>query len=65
MPREEARIAGTVDYVVIPAPFPCSLALFTCPCGAKAVDDPRHATPKGWTTAADGSVRCPACSAKS
>jgi hypothetical protein len=54
----------TADYLVIPAPFPCSVALFSCPCGAKAVDDPRHVEPKGWSTAEDGSPRCPVCTAK-
>ncbi len=52
------------EYVVIPAPVPCSVALFSCPCGAKAFEDTKHVAPKGWSPADDGSVRCPACSAK-
>jgi len=64
--RDPSRIVPTADYFVIPAPVPCSVALFSCPCGAKAFEsDPKQLAPKGWTTADDGSVRCPVCSAKS
>ena len=63
--RQEARIAHTADYYVIPAPFPCSVALFRCPCGAKAVEsDPKRVAPKNWSTAEDGASRCPVCTAK-
>ena len=63
--RQEARIAHTADYYVIPAPFPCSVALFSCPCGAKAVEsDPKRVAPKGWSTTGEGSPRCPVCTAK-
>jgi hypothetical protein len=58
-------MAQTADYIVIPAPFPCSVALFSCPCGAKAFEyDPREVEPKDWSTAENGSLRCPACTAK-
>ena len=63
--RDEARIVQTAEYLVIPVPFPCSVALFSCPCGAKAVEsDTKHVVPKGWSTAEDGSTRCPVCTAK-
>jgi hypothetical protein len=55
----------TADYFLIPAPVPCSVALFTCPCGAHAVDyDPKDVSPPGWSKAEDGSQRCPRCSAE-
>jgi hypothetical protein len=58
-------MAQTADYIVIPAPFPCSVALFSCPCGAKAVEsDTKRVAPKGWSTAEDGSPRCPVCAGK-
>jgi hypothetical protein len=60
-----AKIAPTADYFVIPAPCPCSVALFSCPCGANAVDyDVKDAAPAGWTTTDDGEARCPECSAR-
>jgi hypothetical protein len=60
----EAKITQTVDYFTIPAPFPCSVALFSCRCGATAVEyDLEQTTPAGWSTAEDGSDRCPRCSA--
>jgi hypothetical protein len=62
--REGSRIAPTAEYIVIPVPFPCSVALFSCPCGAKAVEETKKAAPKGWSVDADGSARCPVCVAK-
>ncbi len=60
--RGEARIAQTADYYVIPAPVPFSVALFTCPCGAKAVEyDVKRDEPAGWMTADDGSHRWAPC----
>ena len=62
---DEARIGQTADYFVIPGPFPCSVAVFSCPCGAKAIDyDVKQVAPPGWGTADDGSYRCPACIAE-
>ena len=62
--RSEDR-AETAEYIVIPAPFPCSVALFSCPCGAKTVEyDVKRAAPTGWSTADDGSNRCPRCTAE-
>jgi hypothetical protein len=50
------------EYFAIPAPCPCSVALFECACGATAVDyDLQKAVPAGWSVAEDGSVRCPRC----
>jgi hypothetical protein len=64
-PGQDAKIAQMADYFVIPTPVPCSVALFTCPCGAHAVEyDVKRAAPTGWSTADDGSCRCPRCSAK-
>jgi hypothetical protein len=52
------------DYFVTPTPVPSSVALFTCPCGAIAVDyDLKEALPPGWSSAEDGSDRCPPCAA--
>ena len=34
--RDPSRIMPTADYFIIPAPVPCSVALFSCPCGARA-----------------------------
>jgi hypothetical protein len=57
------KIAWTPDYFVTSAPFPCSIALFSCSCGARAVEyDLKQGAPAAWTTAQDGSQRCPACS---
>ena len=40
----------------------CSLVLLSCPCGANAVEyDVKRGAPPGWSTADDGSDRCPAC----
>jgi hypothetical protein len=62
--RREARIAPTADYFVIPAPVPCSVAVFTCPCGAKAMEyDLERALPEGWSSTEAGSTLCPHCSA--
>jgi len=36
--RRDDKIARTTDYFVIPAPVPCGVALFTCRCGAYAVE---------------------------
>jgi hypothetical protein len=53
---------ATADYFVIPGPAPCSVALFTCPCGAHAVDyDLSDEAPPGWTKSDDGELRCPEC----
>jgi len=50
------------EYLVTAAPFPCSLVLLSCPCGANAVEyDVKRGAPPGWSTADDGSDRCPAC----
>ncbi len=55
-----------VEYFEIPAPFPCSVALFVCGCGATAVDyDVTEPAPTGWSVAEDGSARCPRCYARS
>jgi hypothetical protein len=60
-----AKIAPTADYFVIPAPCPCSVALFSCACGATAVDyDLKQDLPPGWEAAEDGEFRCPRCSAE-
>jgi hypothetical protein len=59
------RIPPTADYFVIPAPCPCSVALFSCRCGATAVDyDLKDDAPPGWETAEDGELLCPVCAAK-
>ena len=64
--RHAAKIAQTADYYAIPAPFPRCVVLFTCPCGAEAVEsDLKRVAPTGWSTADDGSHRCPACFAES
>jgi hypothetical protein len=57
-----ARIATTAEYIVTPAPVPCSVAVFSCSCGAEAVEfDLKLVVPTGWSTADDGSARCPKC----
>jgi len=62
--RREARITQTADYFVIPAPVPCSVAVFTCPCGAQAMEyDLERPLPAGWSSTEDGSTLCPRCSA--
>jgi hypothetical protein len=62
--RDEPKIVQTADYFVTPAPIPCSVALFSCPCGATAVEyDVKRVAPAGWSTADDGVLRCPACTA--
>jgi hypothetical protein len=63
--RHGAKIAPTAEYFVIPAPCPCSVALFSCACGATVVDyDVKEAAPAGWEAADDGEVLCPECSAR-
>jgi hypothetical protein len=52
----------TVEYGVIHATVPCSAALFTCRCGASTVEfDLARELPERWSTADDGSPRCPHC----
>jgi hypothetical protein len=53
-----------VEYIVNLSSVPCSVALFTCDCGASTVDyDLRQDhLPPGWSPAEDGSPRCPRCS---
>lgn len=59
------KIVPTADYYAIPAPFPSCVVQFTCTCGAKVLEyDLTREAPAGWTTAEDGSPRCPACSAE-
>jgi hypothetical protein len=62
--RKRSRIDPTAEYIVIPAPVPCSIAVFSCRCGAQAFEDTKHVAPEGWSTADDGTVRCPVCSEK-
>jgi hypothetical protein len=63
--RESEDSSVTAEYVVIPAPFPCSAGLFSCSCGATAVEyDLKRVAPEGWSTAEDGSCRCPRCTAE-
>jgi len=62
--RHGTKIARTADYFVIPAPVPCTVAAFTCACGARAFESDRtRGLPSGWSSAEDGSNRCPPCSA--
>lgn len=61
----ETKIAETADYFVTPAPIPSSVAVFSCPCGATAVEyDATEVAPPDWSTADDGSCRCPVCTAE-
>src|SRR5215467_7763556 len=63
-PHRRTRIVFTADYFVIPAPVPCSVAVFTCRCGAQTVEyDLERAAPPDWSSAEDGSTLCPRCSA--
>jgi hypothetical protein len=58
------KIAGTADYFITPAPVPSSVAVFSCACGATEVEyDVKDAAPPEWSTADDGSPRCPVCTA--
>lgn len=58
------KIAETADYFVTPAPVPSSVAVFSCPCGATAAEfDAKELVPPKWSTADDGSHRCPVCTA--
>lgn len=60
--RDEANIAQTAEYFVIPASFPCSVALFSCSCGAKTLEyEVERVAPTGWVTTEDGELRCPVC----
>jgi hypothetical protein len=62
-PASEDRV--TADYFVIPAPFPCGVALFHCRCGAHAVEyDLKRGVPTGWSTSDEGADLCPHCSAQ-
>jgi len=63
--RAEIKIAQMADYFVTPAPIPSSVALFSCPCGATAAEfDAKEVVPPDWSTADDGSCRCPVCTAE-
>lgn len=51
-----------VQYGVLSAFVPCSVALFTCSCGASKVEaDIRREVPDGWSTL-ELSHLCPRCS---
>jgi hypothetical protein len=53
------------DYFVTPAPIPSSVAVFSCRCGVTEVEyDAMEVVPPEWSTAADGSQRCPVCTAE-
>jgi hypothetical protein len=63
--RYEVKIVQTADYFVTPAPIPSSVAVFNCPCGATAAEyDAKDLAPPDWSTADDGSHRCPVCTAE-
>ena len=51
----------TAEYYVNQATIPLGIAVFTCRCGGTRVQYDLDAAPTGWTTAADGSDRCPRC----
>jgi hypothetical protein len=58
------KIAQTADYFITPAPVPSSVAVFSCACGATEVEyDVKDPAPPEWSTADDGSPRCPVCTA--
>lgn len=51
-----------VRYAAVSAFVPCSVALFTCECGASAVEfDMRLEVPHGWSTRETPHL-CPRCS---
>jgi hypothetical protein len=59
------KIAQMADYFVTPAPIPSSVAVFSCRCGATQVEyDATEVAPPDWSTADDGSHRCPVCTAE-
>src|SRR5512132_409292 len=63
--RREMKIAQMADYFVTPAPIPSSVAVFSCRCGATKVEyDATEVAPPDWSTADDGSHRCPVCTAE-
>jgi hypothetical protein len=51
------------EYFVNQASVPLGVALFACSCGATQVqsDLSHNRPPEGWSTAPDGSARCPHC----
>ena len=60
--RDGETIVRTADYFIIPGAFPCTVAVFKCPCGATTVEyDVRRVVPPGWGTTEDGSPQCPHC----
>jgi hypothetical protein len=55
-------IVGTAEFYVNQATVPLGITVFTCACGATKVrPDLKRNVPSGWSTAADGSDRCPRC----
>jgi hypothetical protein len=61
--RRGASIGGvTVRHGVIHASVPCSVALYTCSCGASTVEfDVRLPVPDGWSAVGNDTVLCPHC----
>jgi hypothetical protein len=60
-PEEREHRPTTAEVYVNQAAVPVSVTVFTCACGAKNVQGDARSSPSGWTTAADGSDRCPRC----
>ena len=54
-----------VDYVAIHALAPCSVAVFSCECGASSLEfDVKREAPDDWLARDDGSHLCPHCADK-
>jgi hypothetical protein len=49
------------EVYVNQATVPLGVAVFICACGATRVHYDLTHDPSGWSTAADGSDRCPRC----
>jgi hypothetical protein len=61
-PQEREHPSTTAEFYVNQATVPLGVAVFSCACGATRVQyDLKRSSPSGWSTAADGSDRCPHC----
>jgi len=59
--RSENIRSTTAEFYVNQATIPLGVAVFTCSCGGTRVQYDLDTIPSGWTTAPDGTDRCPRC----
>src|SRR5262249_42178094 len=64
-PQKRQHRSTTAEVYVNQTSVPLSVAVFTCACGARRIQyDLKRNSPSGWSTAADGSDRCPRCAGR-